>query len=284
MSIVVESTAVSPFVNGTTLTIPKPTGLVEGELLVALLSSVDTTGAAGFNTASGWTLIVNSGASEAKISIQTKIATAGDVAASNFSFTSTASSSIIGNLLRCSGNDATSEAADTISTVASSLEPISNPISFAPPVSGSLIIIVGTGDDSAGAIPGITPTVANTTFTGIGGATLSGSNLAITRNFYGIHSTDDEITTYEVDYSRDLNEHVAAFAAFLPRNDVSASNNLATTNSSTFTQTGTCDVITPEQSTFVTASTSVNEQSAKNTPPSQWTNETKPSTTWTNET
>lgn len=77
---------------GTTLTITKPANSAEGDMLVAVLNSGSST---TWTTLSGWTLVgsVESSNFPTRMSIQAKIATAGDVAASDFTFTNSSSGS-----------------------------------------------------------------------------------------------------------------------------------------------------------------------------------------------
>lgn len=74
-----------------TIVVTKPSGLAAGDLLIGFCSQRNSSGA--WDTPSGWTLIVNqSGPGDLEISIFAKVASAGDAAASDFTFTYSPSS------------------------------------------------------------------------------------------------------------------------------------------------------------------------------------------------
>lgn len=85
------------------VTIAKPSGLAEGDLMVAFLSSSGLSG--GWATLSGWTSMGSySGDFDHQVSVQAKIAAAGDVAASDFTFThSSGSGHVEGIMYRVTG-------------------------------------------------------------------------------------------------------------------------------------------------------------------------------------
>ena len=103
-SITVESTATATVTSGTSIVVDKPTGLVENEALVAV---VIASGASvpGINTPAGWEKMQDqpySDTQDLRIATFNKLATSGDVAASNFTFTTTVSGRIEIVLLRVS--------------------------------------------------------------------------------------------------------------------------------------------------------------------------------------
>lgn len=101
-----ESFQSGSLANSNTLTLTKPTGLAVGDTLVAgITAHRNISGTVTLNTPSGWTLQESTNASSlAVMSVFTKKADSADVAASDFTFTSTGGSqpSIIGHLLRVS--------------------------------------------------------------------------------------------------------------------------------------------------------------------------------------
>lgn len=102
---IVESWANDSAINGASLVIPKPAGLIVGDLLVAIVAWNTVTSA---DLKSGWTSIANIDAALASRA-QFKIADSGDVAASDFTFTVTGSGtsdSGAGILYRISNFDA----------------------------------------------------------------------------------------------------------------------------------------------------------------------------------
>jgi hypothetical protein len=88
----VSTAAFTALTSSGTLSINKPTGLTVGDVLVAHLSMVITSGANGnWDTPSGWTASLNTnesgnGNSEARLTVFYKVADASDVAASSFTF------------------------------------------------------------------------------------------------------------------------------------------------------------------------------------------------------
>lgn len=103
MAIAYESHAVAEDRNATPLTITKPTGLAEGDLLVAHLVCNEGGGTPVWTLPSGWTSIetVANGSTD-NTAVFAKIADSSDVAASDFDFTSAGDS--VGILIRLSGD------------------------------------------------------------------------------------------------------------------------------------------------------------------------------------
>lgn len=97
-----------------TVTITKPTGLAAGDLMVAILASNNSPGSGWDTIPSGWTYAGEEGEVSGTLSVSYecsiyyKIATAGDAAASDFSFTNqagngSANETGLGSILRFSG-------------------------------------------------------------------------------------------------------------------------------------------------------------------------------------
>jgi len=292
MSIVVETVSSLASADSTTLTITKPTGLVEGELLVAVLSAYDATSgvlSGTWNTLSTWSnAIGNNFDNELSHSIQYKVATAGDVAASNFTFTHSASERLRGVLLRCSGNNtvdgglATSGSYSQISANSASF--VGTISAYTPPRLGALVIAqIGMSDTSASFKTVSSQSVVNTTMTEVYDAGAGSSGFTGVSAAYGVQSPAAEITQYLATISSSIQNHFGQLAVFNPPVNASGSNTLATTISATLVQSGTCDTI--GGTNVLTEGTGVTlAQTGKGTTPTQWTNEAKPSTTWVNET
>jgi len=103
MAIAFESVSTGAFVDATSIVITKPTGLAEGDLMVAILGSDETD---GFNTPSGWTALESvtlSSPDTYSANVFYKVADAGDVAASDFTFSPPDQAIIGGGILRISG-------------------------------------------------------------------------------------------------------------------------------------------------------------------------------------
>lgn len=98
--------------NASPLVITKPTGLTEGELMIAIIgsSSDDGSGVGDVSAPSGWASIVNqTGGTSTRVLAFTKTANASDVAASNFTFTNsdTSESTTVGSIFRLESDSLT---------------------------------------------------------------------------------------------------------------------------------------------------------------------------------
>lgn len=78
MAIAIASKASTTWTNGGTVTITKPTGLAEGDLMIAIIGGAPTV-----QTPSGWTAEIQP---ITTLKVFSKIASSGDAAASNFTF------------------------------------------------------------------------------------------------------------------------------------------------------------------------------------------------------
>jgi len=99
-------------VSGTSITVPKPIGLVSGNLMLTIICARTFSGGHSFNgVPSGWTIIASAENVPAAIGIAWKIANSSDVAASSFSFNfspnDNAAQNIGGVILRFSNTNQT---------------------------------------------------------------------------------------------------------------------------------------------------------------------------------
>jgi hypothetical protein len=99
-------------ISGTSITVPKPIGLVSGNLMLAIICARTSSGGHSFNgVPSGWTIITSAETVPAAIGIAWKIANSSDVAASSFSFNfspnDNAAQNIGGVILRFSNTNQT---------------------------------------------------------------------------------------------------------------------------------------------------------------------------------
>lgn len=125
---VVESSNSYAWASTTTVTITKPTGLAEGDLMVAYIAAVTSVGGSvdAPSTPTGWTLFSSGNTTGNRLYGYWKEADASDVAASNFSWTVDATDSLsAGYLMRITGQVSGAEIADTSYAVATS--PTANP-------------------------------------------------------------------------------------------------------------------------------------------------------------
>ena len=134
------------------ITITKPTGLTLGDLMVAILS--DDFRTSGFNTPSGWTLIVDqSGPFDLSVTAFGKIADSGDVAASDFTFTHANSGAIIGGHLYAFSGNFTGVGNVYVSSAQTATEPSADVFNFATGITPSLagsVLLMGAAIGSAG--------------------------------------------------------------------------------------------------------------------------------------
>ena len=284
MSLVVES--VSAVAGGSnSVTITKPSGVAVGDLLVSVLSTIDSGGGTvtgSWVTLSGWTEATGGNFTYASMSIQYRVATAADVSASNYTFSHSDTEVTRGYIIRCSGNNTVDGGLGLANKTGETYS------AYTPPEDGALVIMQ----------PGFRSTNVSTSaqvsaYT-VAGVSFSeqfdllqgdGTPASLIAAAHGIQTTSTEIATYNATFSVPLggvSSTYYQFAVFNPPIDATGTNTLATTTSEAFTQSGTCDVT---GTTVLTEATSeAFTQSGRGEAPTQWTNETKPSTTWTNET
>jgi len=290
---VVESVSAVVFVSAVnTITIVKPSGLVVGDLLVASLTAAaaDGTGSGTVTTLAGWTLAIATSHSGGYYNnIQYKIADAGDVAASNFTFTkSTSTDQFIGQLYRVSGHNTldplgTAQTYEDVGASSTSFE--GTMTSYTPGADGAFVLMQVGGEWSAG---GSVRTVSNydTVTTGItwtegmDKTANDGGGGYVTASAYGIQSTAAALTEYTATVSLTLNDHYGQIAVFLPPIDASGSNTLVTTSAVDFSQTGKCDGVI--DNTLATTTSEAFTQTGTAGKQAVWTNPDKITTNWTN--
>lgn len=140
MAITVQSVGVSgtDFASGTSCVITKPSGLAEGDLMVAVLGNT-----VGDFANADWTSILVGLPESGNTRMETfyKIADADDVAASNFTFTCSSGSNA-GFILRITGHNASSPvlAGSLTDNVTNDQTPTYNDMSVTPSYANSLLI------------------------------------------------------------------------------------------------------------------------------------------------
>lgn len=179
---VVQSQANSGWLYETDPVVTKPTGLAEGDLMIAhVITAHAKSGSAvsAPNTPSGWTLLEShdQGSNIGRLRVFGKIATAGDVAASNFTFTITTKTetNCFGSILRITGASPTTTTAiyasskttdtDNNTTVASGT------ISLNTFIPDALLLMLIWGYNGAGGVSTVS------------GYTVSGTNPSWTEQF-----------------------------------------------------------------------------------------------------
>lgn len=287
MAIVIESTSTNQTASSgavNSLTITKPSGLVEGELLVAVLGAGDNGSTPGpdINTLSGWTA-VSADSDSSSASIQYKFANSGDVAASNFTFTCANNTDVMaGTLLRVSGTENEGALGGSITNAQSTpADPdVASFTGSATPLrNSSLVVLAIAGGGLSATTSGYnsTPTVTYTEL-----HDYSGGLNAVSAGAYGTLATAGEITAFGATFSSNVsNSHSGVLAVFNPNLPSAGTVATVITDSELYSPDALAD-------SFVTAplvltDSETNDAQGKGTAPTQWTNESAPTTTWTNE-
>lgn len=199
MAIVIESSSTAGWATGD-CTITKPTGLAEGDLMIACICAEDD----NINTLSGWTELqeASAGSNQTSSSLQYKVADSGDVAASNFTFVRTnADGDTAGAILRVSGYAPTALFSDSETEVdINSATQIDAGVTLDPITNGELIIVVScisqvssTSAVSSPAINGTNPTWTEVLDTRVFQA---GSDYAVAYIAYATQTTAAQITSF----------------------------------------------------------------------------------------
>ena len=268
------------------LTITKPTGLSVGDLLVAYITSISTSHSP--QTPTNWSAqyaqqMIN-GNNNFYASCFTKVADSADVAASNFTFTtSVAVGGIGGTLLRVSGVapgneiEGISVSNDTDGNTTASFS-----TSSTPRMADSLLLAAFAKYDDGGSASGYasTPTKTWTEIVDIG-FTVGGYDAQYCIASATAGSTDT-ITNFQTTLSSNT---VGVTGSLLRINAVvnaTGTNALFSISPLISTQNGTAGAI--GTNALFSISPNISTQSGSATAPTQWISESKPSTTWTSET
>ena len=264
------------------LVITKPSGLSEGDFMVAILQIGNASG--GLYTLSGWTDIGNLTGASHSVTVLVKVATSGDAAASNFTFTPAGTGvggtdKMSGCIVRVTGTSFTDSNNAFTSLVldgAATTHTFSNGV--VPFSTGSLFILAGCNSQTnSGAQSGYAITNNNPTWTErLDLASAGGSIGLATATPSAASDTGDSTVVY-------TNSEASVGVIVVVQEDTSVTAthaHLAVTPSFTapvarvgVTATHAHLAVTP---TF-TPPTAIASS------PTQWTHKTKPSDTWTNE-
>lgn len=285
MAIVVESSSSAGFTLATSITIPKPTGLAVGDLMVCYVGLINGTSVANFSTLSGWTeksdYTGGSGTTNV-IGCQVKIADAGDVAASNFTFTANASGRIGGVILRISGHAPNAYSATTTNALSSATSTPSGTVSLTPLYDDSLIILgfLGGAADGTGSISGYTINGTNPIFTEYLDITVdAGANDGIFGVAAGVQETASEITTISATSTQSKNWKTQVTAVY-PFTNASGTASLLTTTPTFFSE-ASVNVGTNGTTNLLQATPEIFSQAGVGTQPTQWNEPSESTSTWT---
>lgn len=289
MAIVVESTASNvDYTSGASVTITKPTGLAEGDLMIAVCEGYGASGVV-VDTASGWTSAIAPNLTLMCSKIQTKIADASDVAASDFTFTGSGAvySMLAGTVMRVTGVPPSSfvDATDSDSDGSASSATISFTTTASPSNDGFLIIssFGAAATANTGTIGSYVASDGTLSWTELHDYTEDvASEDPIIGAAYAIQTTATALTSYGATLSTSKTLHVGALAVFQAIRNETGTNTLLSVSPTSFTQNGSAG--TTGTNTLVEVSPTHLSQSGSATTPTQWSNESKPSTSWTNET
>lgn len=282
----VASSSVTAETSATSITITKPSGLAEDDVLVAVIVEED---GGTPSTPSGWTLIHSqstvSSMSDRVVAFFGKVADSSDVAASNFSFSTSSGTHVLsGVLLRV-----TDAAADTNTWVGDGGIAFNNnsspsiSISVTPANTNSaLIAFIGAGSmDTATDISSPSISGTNPSWTELN-QQVDGNIIYAT--YYADQPSASEITGINASFAtrNSVTDDGRALVSIGNREDESGSNTLASTTSSAFAASGIADGVA-NQDALVTTTSSAFSQNGSGNAPTQWTNESQASTTWTNQ-
>jgi hypothetical protein len=284
MAVAVASSTSATTDNGTSVAPTKPTGLAVGDALVAVVHSHNNVGGVTtIATPSGWEKLVdipNSAAADnQRTCIFAKIATSGDVSASDFTFTQTSSVYLRAFLMRVT-DTRTDDIYDGISTTGSATD-TTNPqvysgLSVTPTQGNCLLILTHASSGNEAWIDSTSPVI-------------NGTNPTWTKQYNDIVdvftaplASSQTVTSISITMgSTGGDDTVMGFAVINGKNSADTTPTFATATSNVFAPTGRAGAsLTPG---YLQADTVAFAPEGQGTSPTQWTNDTKPTTTWTNE-
>jgi len=264
------------------ITITKPTGLAVGDGMFVFLafSTSDTT-----PTPSGWTVVRNNSAdfnASTDGAIFYKIATSGDVAASNFSFDVTDTvGQLTGTLVRISGVDQSSPFESvSVATQTANTTSRSHTVSVTPTNSTSIIMAFCSHQEQ-GAL-GPYSSTGSPTWTELSEQVAFSNNRVSV--VYAPYTGTTTITNFSFTVAQSAPGDTSDVILFVVKTGVNStdSNTFEEKSPTFFTQSGIADSI--DSTSFTEVSPEFFTQNGRIKTITNWANETKPSTDWTNET
>ncbi len=271
MAVAYESVAIKAYAapSGGNVTIDKPTGLAEGDLMLSYCSGPN---ASDFTPPSGWTALFQQN-SLRRIAIAWKVATAGDVAASNFSWGVGGAEKTGACIIRISGG--------------------------ATPLVGSLSTTSATTSHTF--TGGVTPSANSLLFicTGAANTTSFSAQAIVTSNPSWAEAVDQQVTTSDSTMA----------VAYALRPEATATGNFTASSADTIDAFGVfvhvppivsvsvspavMDIVSSIQGPTVSAGATVSpdvvsitssiQEPTVSTPTETWTNQSKNSSSWTNQ-
>lgn len=283
---VIESYSAGAYaVDGASCVVTKPTGLAEGNFMIASAASHrDSSGTIPTITPpAGWSTYTSyDGETFARIYTFYKTADSGDVAASNFTFTSSggAGSRIIVGIARVSGAVSITGSATGIS---SSTATPSFSVSLDTTYNDVLVFYQIMGrDPTVGTYSAYTTSGTNPTWT----EQMEVTNSAAVDTVFAVATagitTPRTLTSFGATNSNSLEDHYILVIIVPAIANATGTNALLSVSPALFAPTASAG--TTGTNALLEVSPTLFNQSGRATTPTQWTNETKPTaTTWTNQ-
>jgi len=290
---VIQSSNTQTGQNVSSLVITKPTGLAEGDLLVAALAMHDANdNNRTFSTPSGWTLATNSTTGASAYLVRTVIfykeADSSDVAASDFTFTIAASSVYVavGYLARIDGHV-------PVSPITVSESDSDNTLSASPsfttaltpdiPENSLLFFVIASSDSDVGTetVSGYASTPSATWTEQADVAVVQSNDGVVMGVATAPYDSTTEITARTATFSASNTYHASSIAVIRGSYDDGTTIPFVASTQSAFAPTGRADA--NGVASFVASTQSKFDPTGKGTAPTEWTNESEESTTWTNE-
>jgi len=281
MAYAVPSTASTTWTGAASVVITKPTGLAVGDLMVAVIASIATE-VDGFGS---WTQRGQSSNSSAGVTLFEKIADAGDVAASNFTFTATGASEMAGAIIRATGNIPApfdfGDGEEDNNNTPDITQPVFS-LSDTPDFNGSLLVmgLMAHGTDGVGTMSSYAINGTNPTWNEVCDFTKDvGSFDPIFGVAYAIQTTAAQITTFYADSSVAKDDWSGVFASYIPI--ISQSVSPAVLSVSTSVQAPAVSAGAAVSPAVIGATATV-QAPVVSTAASKWQNTDKNTSTWTN--
>ena len=261
--------------DGTALVLTKPVSLAVGDLLVAgIFVANQASNTSSLNTPSGWTLQEAVEANtQFELAVYLKTATSGDVAASNFTFSSSGGGYHMSGFLARVTDPGIVAGESSAANVGTENVVLST---FTPTRSNTLFLaFAASADTSTPSISGIALTTNNPTWTTEATQTKADSNFHTRTSFFSASRAEATATG-------DITITTSEAGGFLRNHGIVISLSSSVSGSVTPTtkvNSYAYNPINPTANLDILAT----EPTDRITTPAVWTNEAKPSTTWINE-
>lgn len=284
MSVAYQSIASAVALGDSNLVISKPSGLADGDIMVAFLYRNGD--GLGFATLSGWALVEDVNNGSFSTTVLAKKADSGDVAASTFTFSpdSTSGDNSAGSIVRVSGNF--TQVVTTYLADAGGVDTSSggeNAVAYTgltPVAANSLLLMfIGTTNGSNDVdVSGYAVANNNPTWTEIANVNQTYADYGIAHGSYASASATGNFSAV-VNFNGSYIGHLVSICESV---DAAGTVGFVSSTQTAFTPTGSAG--TSGTVGFVSSTqTAFDAPEGRDSSPTQWTNESQVSTTWTNE-